>query len=222
MSTGAVNLRTIETPEKSPKLTCSSTLNGDRERLDRVLMTKVGLNIPRNLSFSDWELAGRQMCGLLDSSAWCLGDWLVYGKKNFADRYARAIRAAGLQYQTLRNYAWVSRRFEMTRRRPQLSFQHHAEVASVPIDEQDWWLDQAEREMWTTKQLRTCMRDGRADGAGGREQGVMIPRIAVPSSRLVRWRKAADQTGVEFVNWMLSTLDRAAKETLNEELGVEF
>src|SRR6266545_6028251 len=93
---------------------------------DRVLMTRVGLCIPADLSYEDWERAGSQLAGIVDSSSWWLGDWLVYGKKQYSDRYRRAIHAAGLQYQTLRNYAWVARRFELNRRRPKLSFQHHA------------------------------------------------------------------------------------------------
>ncbi len=188
---------------------------------EQVLMSGVGLRISNDLSFEEWEKAGRQLSGIVDSSSWWLGDWLVYGKKNFSDRYVRAIRAAGLQYQTLRNYAWVSRRFDLTRRRSRLSFQHHAEVASLPTEEQDWWLDRAEQATWTTKQLRTQIRAVRVDAAGGevaaKEQAAMIPRIEVPNRRLVWWRKAADQSGFDFDRWVLDTLDRAAEQALREE-----
>ncbi len=189
---------------------------------EQVLMSGVGLRISNDLSFEEWEKAGHQLSGIVDSSSWWLGDWLVYGKKNFSDRYVRAIRAAGLQYQTLRNYAWVSRRFDLSRRRSRLSFQHHAEVASLPTEEQDWWLDRAEQATWTTKQLRNQIRavrtDSASDGdAAAKEQAAMIPRIEVPNRRLVWWRKAADQSGFDFDRWVLATLDRAAAQALKEE-----
>ncbi len=188
---------------------------------DQVLMTGVGLCIPAGLTFDGWERAGRQLAGIVDSSSWWLGDWLVYGKKHYADRYRRAIRAAGLQYQTLRNYAWVSRRFELDRRRVKLSFQHHAEVASLPVEEQNFWLNRAEHEAWSTKQLRTEIRRERAIEDGARKQLTVIPRIEVPDNHLVRWRRAATHSGVEFDDWVLAMLDRAAELVLSAEIRAE-
>jgi hypothetical protein len=186
----------------------------DRQSSDQVLMTEVGLRIPASLSFEDWERAGYQLSRIVNSSLWCLGDWLVYGKKTYTDRYMRAIRAAGLRYQTLRNYAWVSRRFEWNRRRHQLTFQHHAEVASMPVEKQEMWLDEAERQTWTTKQLRAHIKDQREER--DREPASPIPRIEVLRSRLDLWRKAADCTGTKLDDWMLGALDRAAEEILSE------
>lgn len=188
---------------------------------DQVLMTGVGLRIPAGLTFDGWERAGRQLSGIVDSSSWWLGDWLVYGKMHYADRYQRTIRAVGLQYQTLRNYAWVSRRFELDRRRAKLSFQHHAEVASLPVEEQDFWLDRAEREAWTTKQLRTYFRSGREASLGERTQTTVIPRIEVPDSHLLRWRRAADHSGIDFDDWVLTMLDRAAEQVLRAKISAE-
>lgn len=181
----------------------------------QVLITGVGLQIPKGLAFEDWEKAGHRLSRIVDSSAWWLGDWLVFGKKNYSDRYQRAIRAVGLQYQTLRNYAWVARRFDLDRRRSRLTFQHHAEVASLLVEEQDRLLDEAEQGMWTTKQLRRAIRELRAG-----EVAVPAPpssRIEVPNNRLGVWRRAADQQGVDFDRWVWSVLDRAAKDVLNDQ-----
>ncbi|MFD7052733.1 LmbU family transcriptional regulator [Streptomyces mirabilis] len=188
----------------------------DRQR-NQVLTTKVGLQLPAGLTFENWELAGRQLSGIVNSSSWWLGDWLVYGKDHYSDRYERGVRAAGLQYQTLRNYAWVSRRFEMKRRRAALSFQHHAELASLPVEEQERWLDQAEQQGWSTKQLRKAMRLARG-GAEVEEasQAEATRRLAVPDSRLQWWHKAAEQSGVELEQWVLATLDNAAEQILVE------
>jgi hypothetical protein len=182
----------------------------------QVLTTKVGLQIPAGLTFDDWERAGRQLSGILDSSSWWLGDWLVFGKDHYTDLYQRGIRAAGLQYQTLRNYAWVARRFELHRRRPTLSFQHHAELASLPVDEQDAWLDRVERQRWTTKQLRNAMRRAREGAASTGQLAETTRRLPIPGNRIHRWHRAAQQSGTEFDQWVLSTLDNAAEQVLED------
>ncbi|MEU2734427.1 LmbU family transcriptional regulator [Streptomyces sp. NPDC007095] len=179
-----------------------------------VLTTRVGLQIPPGLNFETWEHAGRTLAGIVDSSSWWLGDWLVYGKDNYADRYERGIRAAGLKYQTLRNYAWVSRRFEFGRRRARLSFQHHAEVASLMMDAQERWLDEAEQMNWTTKQLRQAVQSAREGEVNGGERPHVTRRLEVPDNRFRRWHKAAEHSGIDLEKWVLATLDGEAERTL--------
>ncbi|WP_238592113.1 LmbU family transcriptional regulator [Pseudonocardia sp. EC080625-04] len=182
----------------------------------RVVTTDVGLSIPRDLSFEAWERAGRQLSGLLNSSSWWLGDWLVYGKSHYSDRYQRGIQAAGLSYQTLRNYAWVARRFDLQRRRAALSFAHHAELASLPVEEQERWLDRSEQMQWTTKQLRAAICAERT-GAVGNDTPNETRRLVVPRNRLPQWSEAAQQIGIDLDQWVLSTLDNAAKRVLDTE-----
>ncbi len=179
-------------------------------------MSAVGLQLPNRMSFEDWAHAGCQLSGIVDSSSWWLGDWLVFGKAHYADCYQLAIQRAGLRYQTLRNYAWVARRFEVSRRRSSLTFQHHAEIASLPVEEQERLLDLAEQNAWTTKQLRNAIRQ--QGGEAGRT-GLVQPasaRIDLPPNRVAIWRRAADCVGLELDRWMLATLDRAATEALTE------
>jgi len=196
------------------------TLDPPRVPEASVQVSRVGLMMPPTLSYDDWAQAGQRLSGIVDSSAWCLGDWLVYGKRHYADRYQRAIRAAGLQYQTLRNYAWVARRFDLDRRRAALSFQHHAEVASMPEDEQTRWLDAAEEHVWTTKQLRRQIQARQVGDAPVPDQNALIPRIQVIDSRLRRWRVAAEQVGADFDHWVVSALDVAAEQVLSSRLPV--
>lgn len=190
--------------------------DGSESRPDQVLTMKMGLYIPVGLAFDEWERAGRKLSGLLNSSSWWLGDWLVYGKDHYADRYERGICAAGLQYQTLRNYAWVSRRFELHRRRPALSFQHHAELASLSVADQENWLDRAERLKWTTKQLRNAIRAEREGTPRAADTEATTRRLAVPDNRMQWWHKAAAQAGTELVEWVMHTLDAAADKVLKE------
>lgn len=180
-------------------------------RADQVLTTRVGLQLPDILTFEEWERAGRQLAGVLDSSSWWLGDWLTYGKDHYTDRYQQGLRTAGLRYQTLRNYAWVARRFEVSRRRARLTFQHHAEVASLPVEGQDEWLSRAEELSWTTKQLRTALRESRGGEVEKVESPSSVRQLAVPVDRFERWLRAAEHSGAEVDEWVLATLDSAAE-----------
>jgi hypothetical protein len=179
-----------------------------------VLTTQVSLQFPGETTFKDWERAGHQLARMLSSSSWWLGDWLIYGKEHFQDRYEQAAQAAGLQYQTLRNYAWVAGRFEASRRRPAVSFQHHAEVASLDQTEQDRWLSRAQAEGWSLRQLRGAVRAARSGVAkpDPREEGVR--RVTVPGERFRRWHEAALQAGTDVEEWMMATLDIAAEQVL--------
>jgi hypothetical protein len=180
---------------------------------NQILTTRVGLKIPAVVSFDTWERTGIQISQVADSSAWCLGDWLVYGQQEYADRHRRAIEIAGLDYQTLRNYAWVARRFELWRRREKLSFQHHAEVAALEPDRQDYWLDRAEESGWSRNQLRRKVREDRV-GAAAETATVALPRLSVPTEHVERWREAADQAGKKFEHWVVAALDRVATQAL--------
>ena len=100
-------------------------------RDEQVVLSDKGLQLPQRLPFQRWLDIGRQLSAVCTSAAWCLGDWLVFGEKAYAGRYREAIEQTGLDYQTLRNYAWVARKFIMSRRRDTISFGHHAEVAAL-------------------------------------------------------------------------------------------
>lgn len=117
-------------------------------------VTRRGLIFPERMAFERWVGIGSYLSHVISASAWCLGDWLVYGEGRFNDRYRNAIEMTSLDYQTLRNHAWVARRFPMSRRRDRLSFTHHAEVAALLEPEQDVWLRKAEEQGWSVKRLR--------------------------------------------------------------------
>ena len=99
-----------------------------RSEPGHLVVPRMGLEFPRQLPFEAWLVVGSQLAAAA-SSAWCLGDWLAYGQAACAGRYRDAVELTGLDYQTLRNYAWVAGRFELSRRRDTLSFGHHAGVA---------------------------------------------------------------------------------------------
>jgi hypothetical protein len=179
----------------------------------QVLATRLGLRFADALTFEGWERAGEHLSRVVSSSAWCLGDWIVVGQSRFADRYKQVIEAVGLDYQTLRNYAWVARRFELSRRRDALSFQHHTEVAALPSEEQDYWLDRAEEFGWSRNRLRQEVKSSRAPRGAAIADAGTLPRIVVTQERIARWRATADQMKMSLESWIVANLDLAAGTT---------
>jgi hypothetical protein len=178
---------------------------------------RTGLSFPERMPFAAWERIGRQLSVISDASAWWLGDWLIYGERRYADRYKQAIAETSLDYQTLRNYAWVARKFPMSRRRDRLSLQHHAEVAALPEAEQTVWLDRAVQFRWSRNELRRQVRARRAAAEPTDDLDVVTTvRLQVASDREQRWQRAAGAVNCELLEWMLNVLDQAADLHLRE------
>ncbi len=152
---------------------------------------KSGMAFPANMSERSWEQIGTSLRELANSSAWWLADWLIYGEAAYGwRRYREAIERTGLDYQTLRNYAWVARRFEQERRRDGLSFAHHAELARLAPAEQDYWLRKAEQQKWSRNELRRSVRASLAE----RSQESQEPTPAVADGEQI---KAVPELGAE-------------------------
>ena len=187
---------------------------GRRFQLQGATPSRMGIRFSPVLPFNDWLDVGRRVGTHADASLWWLGDWLVYGKYKYGRQYKRGIALTGLDYQTLRNYAAVARRFEMSRRRDKLSFQHHAEVCALSDEEQDRWLDRAEEGRWSRNELRRRLRS---------ELDRELPltsralKLAVDAEREARWREAAARNDSEFETWIVSTLDYAASTLLPDD-----
>jgi hypothetical protein len=113
------------------------------------------------MRISEWTRQGRLLGALGRASGWWIGDWIRYGKAHYGDKYTAAIQITGYDAQSLMNMAYVAGRFEVSRRREGLSFSHHAELAGLPPDDQDLWLDRAEAGRLSVRGLRSALRDAR-------------------------------------------------------------
>lgn len=174
--------------------------------------TRTALSLPRDLGIDTWSSIGTKLLALSDSSAWWIGDWLVFGEEEYKDRYRRAMRDTNLHYQTLKNYAWIARKFEPARRRAGLTLQHHVEVAALPPQVQDHWLDLAENFRWSRNELRKQIRDSEAPGEIEEVSELQL-RFSLPRERIDRWVNAARHSNHNLVDWIASILDNAIQQT---------
>jgi hypothetical protein len=107
-----------------------------------------------------WIIYGKRFARLSSASNWWIGDWMRYGNERYGEKYGAAAKATGYDRQTLMNMAYVASRFSVERRRCGVSWSHHAELAALPVTEQDSWLDLSEREHLTVRSLRDEVRRG--------------------------------------------------------------
>src|SRR5688572_25663799 len=103
-------------------------------------MTAIAWQSGENLNLEDWIRLGMRLGSIGRGAAWWIGDWVNYGNAKFGEKYSRAARVTGYDVQSLMNMAYVSSRFQVSRRREMLSWSHHAEVAALSPQEQEQWL----------------------------------------------------------------------------------
>jgi hypothetical protein len=133
-----------------------TTLRSEETRASSV--TSVSWVPVREMDFPEWVAAGRRLGAMGRCGQWGLGDWIRYGNAKFGERYARAAHITGYDVQTLMNMVYVASRFEISRRRENLSWSHHETLASLGADEQDQWLDHASTEKLSVSDLRVELR----------------------------------------------------------------
>jgi hypothetical protein len=170
------------------------------------------------MSFREWAAVGRRLSRVSSATTWALGDWLLFGERAFGQRYRTAIAATNLDYQTLRNYAWVAGRFGVSRRRPELSFQHHAELASLTEAEQDLWLQRAVNGSWSRNELRRQLKRRRS-GATSPATLSLVVRVELTPDDERRWRQAANNTQLGLMDWLRTVANAAAEAALQPEPG---
>jgi hypothetical protein len=123
-----------------------------------VVLTRTAWSPRVVLTVADWISQGRWLGLLGRGCGWWIGDWIRYGNARYGEKYAPAARATGYDVKSLMNMAYVAGRFEVSRRRAGLSFSHHAELASLPCEEQDLRLDRAEAGNLSVRGLRSERR----------------------------------------------------------------
>ena len=174
-----------------------------------VQMYRTGMRFDSSMTLDRWKQIGSKLGTHADAACWWLGDWLGFGRMNYGRRYKEGVALTGLEYKTLRNYAVVARAFESSRRRRELSFQHHAEVCALPRGEQDLWLDLAVRRGWSKAELRRQLRAQRKPAPAG--SSTVTLALALEPARHERWREAAERRQCSLEDWVTTVLDEAAR-----------
>lgn len=133
----------------------------------------------------DWVGVGRLLAAQTDytsrSLPWYVGDWMIHGEDVIGEEAAQEFDAERWDEKTLMNCRWVASRIEPARRRSELSFSHHAEVAKLKPDIQDRLLARAVDEELSRDAFREEVRAERKVERPETE----LPLLNAPSSLTV-------------------------------------
>ena len=127
-------------------------------------MSTITLELIPGLSENEWAAIGKELVTTERQSRWGIGDWMLYGEKNYSrpgDKHRAitlAIQATGLEKRTIREYAEVARKVETGARTPLLPWSLHREVRNLPPEKQSQLLDEAAAFGYSVKQLQAVVK----------------------------------------------------------------
>ena len=134
-----------------------------------------------HLDVAEWIMLGRRLGTVGRGVAWWIGDWVNYGNAKFGQKYSRAARITGYDVQSLMNMSYVASRFDCPRRRENLSWSHHSELAGLAIEYQEMWLENAEQKHLSVRGLREAVRTWRANQLRASDAGQSPPNAGHPN-----------------------------------------
>lgn len=122
-----------------------------------------------------------------DAAKWALGDLLLFGEARYGELYAQTLESARISDRQAERYRYVAERVRSSRRRENLSFSHHEEVAPLEPADQARLLERADADRTSVADLRERVRDIRAVERARRDpparQEVLGPVESVDASR---------------------------------------
>jgi hypothetical protein len=124
-------------------------------------LSRVAWHHPEEMDYSEWVAAGRRLGAIGRGGQWWIGDWLLYGTARWGERYVEAAKVSGYDPKSLRNMRYVAARFDVSLRRDNLNWSHHALLAALEPEEQARWLDRASADRLSVDDLRCELRTAR-------------------------------------------------------------
>ena len=124
-------------------------------------ITPTSLTIPEHLSFEDWMAVGAGLKNVEQSIMFWIGDWLVYGEGHYGEQWTQVTDVSQYSPKTISNAMWVAKKVPVARRREDLSYGHHVEVASLEPHEQSEWLKRAKDEELPRDKMRALIREAK-------------------------------------------------------------
>lgn len=126
------------------------------------------------VDFELWREQGRSLANTRLQIDWLLGDWLAAGREHFAPEQIEMVlgEIAGdvQQARQLRKVERVAKAFPPSLRNTALTFEHHAHLADLPVQEALPLLKEASEKKLTAKEVRTAAVLKKVD------LGLVLPR----------------------------------------------
>ena len=145
-----------------------------------------------------------------------LGDWWVHGEHKYGKR-VKALRDGAFgtyAIQTLKNFGWVAKHVETSRRRDVLIFGHHEAVAALPAARQKHWLERAA--------VNGCQCIGCGNPSRQRRGYASEPRSSRRLTRREQTEVAALRAHVEELEAARASAPTAPDQTVRKAVTVLF
>ena len=151
-----------------------------------VTETATGLLFAEDTPIEIWGALVERLTRQHKRIEWAIGDALQFGERRYGDTYAQWVEETGLSENTLATIKWVAGKIESSRRREDVGWSHHREVAALPPPVQDRLLAEAAEKGLTRYQVRVAAQllddegRGRAVDATGTPVEEPEPLVWVP------------------------------------------
>lgn len=113
------------------------------------------LNLADNTPLPDWIAIGRGLATQKRHIDWLIGDWVQFGRAHFPEQITMALDELAEDPKRLKRIEQTVAAFPPHKRDASLSFDHHAHVADLPVQEALPLLKRAHDENLTPRQVRT-------------------------------------------------------------------
>lgn len=140
----------------------------DIVKFSKVEISGAHLIIPENMSKRRWLQLGSGIRTIEKSVDTWFNDWCNFGiRKGYAGRfevgniYTELELLTGLSRKTLQDRKYVETNVDSSRRCEDLTISHHREMASLPPEKQEEFLEKASREHLSRNQLRQQIKQYR-------------------------------------------------------------
>ena len=154
----------------------------------RAKFTPLGLVMPEDMTLDGWASIGKRLCRAGHMIQWWLGDWAAFGERRYGQLKEFA-ELNELDYGYLRNLAWVSQKVEASRRRDNLDWAYHQEVAPLPPKDQERWLEKAAVEGFAKAELRQRIRMSKGERCALDRDGPATKSALKSCDDLIHWLK---------------------------------
>lgn len=145
------------------------------------LLMKTGAQVPESVvPFDVWQAAVVWCMEVEKASPFWVGDLQLYGE-HYGEDASQVLYGTDYAIQSIRNARYTCKAIPPERRRPDVPFSHHQEIASLRVPgtatiadpggvpdvaAQTFWLDKCEQEKLTRDQLRVQLKAAKATAAG--------------------------------------------------------
>ena len=135
--------------------------------LGKFVLHSHGMTITGTPTFEEFQAIGDWLRVCHGAVQWWWGDWLAYGdsRPDYAERLSQALDTSGYEARTLSHLKYVAERVDPIRRRSDVPFSHHVEVACLPPAEQETILAKCADDCLSVQQTRQAVRvvNGKAE-----------------------------------------------------------